>query len=72
MSTFKYLAQIAAKISTYIPGRIEKLKNERDRLENELEIIMCKDFTASGSRRASVIVERLQQINDSLGNNAKD
>jgi len=66
------IGTLIGKLSTYIPGRVEKIKNERERLLNEKAILLSKDFSASASRRIIAIDERILQINSILINCAKD
>lgn len=66
------LWSILEKISTYFPGRIEKLKNERKELQNERIFLQQKDFSASASMRIVAIDDRLREIEELLVNNAKD
>jgi hypothetical protein len=60
------------KIADQFSGRIERIKNEKVRLENERKILISKEFSASGSRRVIAIDARLLEINNILGNSAKD
>lgn len=66
------IGTLIGKLSTYIPGRIEKLKNEKKELENERRILKEKNCSASASRRIIVIDEQLSKIDTILGNAAKD
>lgn len=66
------IGALVGKLSTYLPGRIAGLKDERERLLNEKSILMSKDCSASASRRLAVIDDRLHKINAILINNAKD
>lgn len=66
------IGAIVKKATEWIPGRIEKLKNEKERLLNERQILMSKEFSASASRRVLVIDERLRQINAILNAKASD
>lgn len=65
-------SDVFGKIAQWIPGRIEKLKNEKKALINERNFLLTKQFSASGSRRIVAINERLQQINSILENKASD
>jgi hypothetical protein len=66
------IGTLLGKLSTFIPGRIEKLKNEKARLINERNFLMSKEFSASATRRVIAIDERLCQISSILENAAKD
>lgn len=66
------LGAIFSKVTQYIPGRIEGLKNERERLLNERKILTSKIYSASGSRRVVELDKRLLQIDNILRNVAKD
>lgn len=72
MSIWDGIGAIASKITQWIPGRFESLRNEKERLLNEREILTSKQYSASGSRRVIAIDTRLQQINATLSNAAKD
>lgn len=60
------------KIANQFQGRTERLKNEKERLLNERNILDSKEFSASASRRIVVIDARLLQINQILINKAID
>jgi hypothetical protein len=66
------IGAVVKKVTEFIPGRIEKLKNEKQRLLNERELLMSKEFSASGSRRVVAIDSRLCEINAILSNKASD
>lgn len=66
------IGALVGKLSTYLPGRIEKLKNERERLTNEKALLLSKDFSASASRRIDAIDKRLLEIGNILINSSKD
>ena len=66
------IGTLIGKLSTYLPGRIEKLKNERERLTNEKALLLSKDFSASASRRIDAIDKRLLEIGNILINSSKD
>lgn len=72
MSIWDGIGAVIGKVTQWIPGKIEALKNEKERLLNEREILTSKTFSASGSRRVIAIDTRLQQINTILQNNARD
>ena len=64
--------QFLGKLSTFIPSRIEQLKNEKTRLLDERKIITSKVYSPSGSRRVIALDKRVQEIDNILGNAAKD
>lgn len=66
------IGSLIGKVTQWIPGRIEALKNERERLLNERKILTSKEFSASASRRIIAIDDRLRQIDQVLINSAKD
>lgn len=66
------IGSLIGKATQWIPGRIEALKNERERLLNERKILTSKEFSASDSRRIIAINDRLRQIDQVLINSAKD
>jgi hypothetical protein len=66
------IGAVLGKITQYIPGRIEKLKNERERLFNERNMLTSKEFSASAARRIVAIDARMLEINNILANNSKD
>lgn len=60
------------KIAQQFPGRIERLKNEKEELLNERQILMSKIFSASASRRVAIIDQRVRAINSALASKASD
>lgn len=66
------IGAIVNKVTQFIPGRIEKIKNERERLLNERKILTSKEFSASGSRRVIAIDARVLEIDAILRNKAVD
>lgn len=66
------IGTLLGKLSTFIPGRVEKIKNERERLLDEKNTIESKPFTIVGSKRVFAINERVRQIDSILRNNARD
>ena len=55
-----------------IQGRIERLKNELDNLKKERDKILSDTATMNTSKRLSTVMYRIEQINQSLKNFAKD
>lgn len=66
------IGKAIGKIADNTQGRVERLKNEKDRLENERKILTSKTFSASGSRRVIAIDARLREIEGILANKASD
>lgn len=60
------------KISQQFQGRVERLKNEKERLLNERKTIMDSLFTDKSARRVLDIDARVRQINEALSNKATD
>lgn len=60
------------KLSTFVPGRVEQMKNERERLLNERKAILDANPTAASIERITVINKRVSEINGILGNKAAD
>ena len=63
---------ILGKISTYIPGRIEKLKNERESLTIERNKLLKGKFNEDKATRVKWIDSRIDAINQLLSNKASD
>lgn len=79
MSAFlEGIGALIGKVTTYIPGRIEKIKNEKDRLEkekNEIEKINMDINNPEDRKKAarlSAIIARIADINKLLGTKATD
>lgn len=60
------------KLSTFVPGRVEQMKNEKQRLLNERKKILDLPASVSGAERVSAIDTRVSEINAILGNKASD
>lgn len=60
------------KISTFVPGRVEQLKNEKARLLDERSALSSKECNPAASRRLTAINARVSEINAILGNKASD
>jgi hypothetical protein len=75
---FGGIGAIIGRVSTYIPGKIEKLKNEKLKLEEERSQIekINMDITNPEHRkkamRLSDIISRIKYIDGMLGNKAQD
>lgn len=66
------IGKVIGKITQFIPGRIEGLKNEKVRLLQERSDIQSKDFSASASNRIVAIDKRLREIESIISNKASD
>lgn len=66
------IGTLIGKLSTFIPGRIEKLKNEKARLLNERDKIMSEGYSPNSSKRLTAIHSRVCEINRVIENSAKD
>ena len=72
------IGAILGKASTYIPGRVEKLKNEKIKLEKEeaeieiLKLDIDKEQDRKKAQRLADIRARIKSINSLLGNKAQD
>lgn len=73
MSAFlEGLGKVFGKVSDQFQGRIERLKNEKERLLNERKKIMDVTITTKSVDRVAAINYRLQQIEAILTNKASD
>ncbi len=63
---------VMGKLSTFIPGRVEQLKNEKARLLYERSCILDRPASAANSLRWDAIDRRVSEINSILGNKASD
>jgi len=66
------IGSLIGKLTTYIPGRIERLKNEQEKLRDERKKIMDRPASATSINRVCWIDARLSSINTTLANSAKD
>ena len=72
------IGAILGKASTYIPGQVEKLRNERDNLDEErrtieiLNLDIDKKSDRDKADRHDRIVRRIADIDKLLRNKAKD
>ena len=66
------IGTLIGKVSTFIPGRVEQIKNEKERLLNERSQILNKPADAKSADRLLAIGVRISQINATLGNKASD
>ena len=75
---FGGIGKILEKASTYIPGKIEKLKNEKEKLKAEeakiekLNLDIDKAEDRKIADRLTAIRKRIGDINIVLGNKAND
>lgn len=60
------------KIAEQFQGRIERLKNEKEKLLDERKILISKEYSASGGRRVVVIDDRLHELDILIENKAND
>lgn len=60
------------KIAQQFQGRIERLKNEKEKLLDERQKLIDGPCTPRASDRIIVIDARVQQINQALGIKASD
>ena len=72
MGWFGDLLKIGEKITTLIPGRIESLKNELDRLETERSRLYVTKCDVIKARRMAWISHRIGVIQSILRNNSKE
>jgi hypothetical protein len=72
MGIWDAVGAVISKVVTFIPGRIEGLKNERLRLINERSNILNGPATGRAIDRISVIDHRVSEINAIFGNKATD
>jgi hypothetical protein len=72
------IGALLGKASTYIPGRVEKLKNEKARLEKErndiekINLDIDNPDHVKKAMRLSVIIDRITAIDGLLGTHAQD
>ena len=66
------IGTLIGKVSTFIPGRVEQMKNEKQRLLDERSKILDGIPTPVGIVRVSAIGLRIAQINSILNNKASD
>ena len=69
---FGGIGAVIEKITQWIPGRVEALKNEKARLLNERKALLKQPVSARNSDRIIRIDVRLQQINEAIGNHASN
>jgi hypothetical protein len=66
------IGTLLGKVSTFIPGRVEQMKNEKERLINERKNLLDGPPSVKSVERLIVINKRLSEINSILGNKASD
>ena len=64
--------KVFEKLSTFIPGRVEKLKNEKERLLKEKAELLKETHTDEKGRRLVSVNSRLDDIDKLLSNKATD
>lgn len=72
MSLWDGIGAVVGKITQWIPGRIESLKNEKNRLQREYDGLTIMPYTKDRSRRIDFITNRLRDINSKLENSASN
>ncbi len=79
MSAFlEGIGAVIGKVTTYIPGRIEKIKNEKDRLEKERDEISKINMDINNpehrkkAARLTYCINRIADINRLLDSKATD
>lgn len=63
---------LLGKLSTFIPGKVEKLKNELDNLTKERNELLKGKATIQATKRIIFIDKRTAYINQLLRNKAQD
>lgn len=63
---------VVSKVLTFVPGKFEGLKNEKERLIDERSKILSSVITDKSADRLIVIGMRIKDINTALGNKASD
>lgn len=66
------IGAVLQKVTQWIPGKIEKLKNEKERLLNERERLLDSYANPNSVNRVIAIDKRLQQINAAINTKASD
>jgi hypothetical protein len=66
------IGALLGKASTYIPGRVEKLKNELSALQKEKNNLLMGECDEKKAARMLVIDNRIDAINGLLGSKAAD
>lgn len=66
------LGKVFGKVADQVQGRIERLKNEKEKLLNERKALLDKNVTPAAAARVNVIDGRLCQINTALAAKAAD
>ena len=66
------IGTLIGKASTFIPGRVEQMKNEKVRLLDERKALLDGAPSIKSIERIGVINKRVSEINSILGNKAAD
>lgn len=68
------IGAVIGKVTQWVPGRVEALKNEKEKLLNERQklIHQPEGFSIARGNRVIAIDERLSKINAALSNKAGD
>ena len=69
---FGGLGEVIGKVTTFIPSRIEGLKNERQRLLEEKARLVRGDANAKTSARLGWITARIATLDGLLASRASD
>ena len=69
---FDGIGKVIGKVADNIQGRVERLKNEKERLINERKEIMCNPPNAKSTDRVVAIGKRLCEIETIISNKASD
>lgn len=79
MSAFlEGIGALIGKVTTYIPGRIEKIKNEKQRLEKERDELKKINMDINNpehrkkAARLTAVITRIADIDKLLGSKAAD
>ena len=69
---FGGIGALFGKASTYMPGRVEGLKNELAKLKKEKSDLEGGECDVKKSLRLTTVNKRIDDINSLLGNKATD
>jgi len=71
---FDGVGMVLKRLGSFLPSRLESLKNEKDKLNAEKELILSspKPFNVKQLNRVHNIDTKIAEIKTILGNNAKD
>ena len=66
------IGELLGKLSTYLPGRVERMKHERDRLWAEKLKLLQGKADEKKTVRLARIVDRLRELDKLLAHKASD